>query len=48
MKHDPLKSPIYDERKKLCVRTYDDPSGAMESDGVTPVALRDIMFCPLT
>lgn len=42
---DPLENPRFTSDLKMCTKTYDDPTGALLSDGF-PVRLTDLIFCP--
>ena len=46
MKDDPLLSPSFNSRLKICTKVYADPTGATNSDGF-PTMLTDLLFCPL-
>ena len=46
LKSDPRKSPEFDERKKICTRTYPDPTGKLKSDE-QPEMIIDLVFCQI-
>jgi hypothetical protein len=46
MKRDPRASPDYNERTKICKKSYPDPSGKLKPDEF-PFILTDLVICGL-
>mmetsp|Transcript_24676 Transcript_24676/g.38389 ORF Transcript_24676/g.38389 Transcript_24676/m.38389 type:complete len:107 (+) Transcript_24676:1499-1819(+) len=46
MKNDMRRDPVFEGRLKLCTVSYEDPTGATNSDGY-PTILTDLKFCHL-